>query len=117
MQGVKSEMFVKIFHLLILVILILATILLGYEKIDSMLTISYLKSDLLSEQRSIMQLLELLEMEMKGRRKDEILAILKTAAESTKSNGEVILKEEDGAIWYDQIQFHFNEHILTSIGD
>lgn len=102
------------FSLLIMSVIIVA---LGYGKIDSMMTISYLKDDLHSEQKNRIQMEWILSSLLERKPKTEVLSILNAEAKSRANEQEVLIKDESSIVWFDQLQFHFDSDLLVFVGN
>lgn len=87
----------------------------AYLWIDRSVTLSYVKQSADASDASIHSLERLLGAAWRGMSESAVLEKLQAEA-ARHPNGGIVVKKEDGVIWFDEIRFNFEQGRLTSVG-
>lgn len=107
----------KIIYVLVtfLILAILACAELAYLWIDRSITLSYTSQEVETSYDSMRHLEYLLQEEWRGMPEAQVLQKLQNAA-ARMPNAEIVIKMEEGAIWFDQVRFNIVHGQLNSVG-
>lgn len=87
----------------------------AYLWIDRSLTLSYVKQSVDASDASIQSLERLLGAAWSGMSESAVLDKLQAEAARHPNEG-IVVKKEDGVIWFDDIRFNFEQGRLKSVG-
>ncbi len=102
--------------LALLAVALAACAVFAYLWIDRAISLSYLQQSFATENNAVRRLQSLLEREWKGQPEAQVLLKLKNAA-SSAPQPQPIVKQEEGAIWFDEIRFNIEQGRLVSVGE
>ena len=95
---------------------VLACAVLAYLWIDRSISLSYARQGAETANNAVRQLERLLEEEWRGMPEAQVLLKLQKAA-ARMPNAKVVIKKEEGVIWFDEVRFSLEKGQLSSIGD
>ena len=87
----------------------------AYLWIDRSVTLSYVKQSADASEASIRSLERLLGAAWSGMSESAVLEKLQAEAARHPNEG-IVVKKEDGVIWFDEIRFNFEQGRLKSVG-
>lgn len=88
---------------------------LAYLLIDRSITLSYVTQSVDTCNTSMRHMKILLESEWSGMSEDKIFQKLKLVAARHPAD-QIVIKKEEGVIWFDEIRFNFESNRLKKIG-
>lgn len=99
----------------LLITAMLGCAVLAYLWIDRSITLSYTSQEVETSYDSMRHFEYLLQDEWRGMPEAQVLQKLQNAA-ARMPNAEIVIKKEEGAIWFDQVRFNIVHGQLNSVG-